>query len=95
MNESEHGHEHEEDDHAPYPQIGENSELAQTGAPGAICPRCHSWQVVAGHLLDGLGQPIRFGLMYRQRAPGVSDHDAPPVLALYCNECGEVTFTLG
>jgi hypothetical protein len=50
---------------------------------------------VAGHLLDGLGQPVRFGLMYRQRAPGVSDHDAPPILALYCNECGEVTFTLG
>jgi hypothetical protein len=89
-------HDHDADDlHDAYPQVGENSELAQTGAAGAICPRCHSWQVVAGHLLDGLGQPVRFGLMYRQRAPGVSDHDAPPILALYCNECGEVTFTLG
>jgi hypothetical protein len=46
-------------------------------------------------LVDGLGQNVRFALMYRQRAPGVSGSDAPPVLALYCNECGEVTFTLG
>ncbi len=79
--------------HAPYPP-GESSELAEAGAWGAVCPRCGSWQVVAGHLLDGLGQKIRFGLMYRQRAPGVSDDAAPPVLGLYCNACGELTLTL-
>ncbi len=49
---------------------------------------------MAGHLLDGLGQKIRFGLIYRDRAPGVSDNEAPPLLALYCNACGEVSFTL-
>jgi hypothetical protein len=81
--------------HEPYPHLGESSELAKEGVPGALCPRCGSWQVVAGNLLDGLGQNVRFGLMYRQRAPGVSDNEAPPVVALYCNECGEVTLTLG
>ena len=82
-----------EGDAASYPPE-ETSELAQARQIGAVCPRCESWQVVAGHLLDGLGQKIRFGLMYRERAPGVSDDSAPPVLALYCNACGELTFTL-
>ena len=86
-----HPHDHGGHSHAPYPP-GETSELAQAKEAGAFCPRCESWQVVAGHLLDGLGQKIRFGLMYR--APGVSGNEAPPVVALYCNACGEITFTL-
>jgi hypothetical protein len=87
-------HGHEAHTHDAYPNLGETSELAQEGVTGAVCPRCESWQVVAGHLLDGLGQKVRFGLIYRGRAPGVSDNEAPPVLALYCNACGELTFTL-
>lgn len=99
------GHEHHHDEAAKSPESahedsgmhlayppGETSELAQAREAGAVCPRCESWQVVAGHLLDGLGQKVRFGLMYR--APGVSGNEAPPVLALYCNACGEISFTL-
>ena len=86
---ADHGHSHD-----AYPDLGETSDLARERVAGAVCPRCESWQVVAGHLLDGLGQKIRFGLMYRDRAPGVSGSEAPPILALYCNACGEVSFTL-
>lgn len=95
----EHDHgDHKDHDHShgePYPRLSEMSELAEAGMAGAVCPRCGSWEVVAGNLLDGLGQNIRFALMYRQRAPGVPNDEAPPVIALYCNACGEVTLTLG